>query len=112
MGTSLAGIEEVTRLLARCRVYEEFYLRPASKTINHASLKEAFVRLYGAVLEFLVGAKQYFDQSGTSRFSLSPGIRKCTSRSTGGLTPESDGRFHLIDYFRHRWRIIRARGCS
>jgi len=72
MGTSLAGIEEVTRLLARCRVYEEFYLRPEPKPINHASLEEALVKLYGAVLEFLAGVKRYFDQSRTSRFHSPP----------------------------------------
>ena len=68
METSLVGIEEITRLLARCRVYEEFYLRPEAKPINHASLKGALVKLYGAVLEFLVGVKRYFDQSRIGMF--------------------------------------------
>ena len=71
MGTSLIGFEEITRLLARCRVYEEFYLKPASKPMNHASLKEALVKLYGAVLKFLVVVKEYFDQSRTSKSRLS-----------------------------------------
>ena len=71
METSLIGFEEVTRLLVRCRVYEEFYLKPASKPVNHASLRETLVKLYGAVLKFLVGVKLYFEQSRTSRFSLS-----------------------------------------
>ena len=77
MGTSLVGIEEITRLLARCRVYEEFYLKPEAKPINYASLKEALVKLYGAVLAFLVGVKRYFDQSRTSRFSPLPTIKGC-----------------------------------
>lgn len=68
MGTSLVGFEEITRLLARCRVYEEFYLKPASRPVNYESLEETLVKLYGAVLKFLVGIKQYFDQSRTSTF--------------------------------------------
>ena len=68
MGTSLIGFEEITMLLARCRVYEEFYLKPASKPMNHSSLKEALVKLYRAVLKFLVVVKEYFDQSRTSKF--------------------------------------------
>lgn len=71
MGTSLVGFEEITRLLTRCRIYEEFYLKPALKPVNHESLKETLVKLYGAVLRFLVCVKQYFDQSPTSRFLLS-----------------------------------------
>lgn len=68
MGTSLVGFEEITRLLARCRVYEEFYLKPTSRPVNYESLEETLVKLYGAVLKFLVGIKQYFDQSRTSTF--------------------------------------------
>lgn len=67
MGTSLVGFEEITKLLARCRIYEKFYLKPASKPVNHTSLQETLVKLYGAVLKFLVGVKQYFDQSRASR---------------------------------------------
>ena len=68
MATSLIGLEEITRLLARCRVYEELYFQPAYKPVNYGSLKETLVKLYGAVLKFLVGIKQYFDQTRTSRF--------------------------------------------
>ena len=50
METSLVGFEEITRLLVRCRVYEEFYLKPESKPMNYESLKESLVKLYGAVL--------------------------------------------------------------
>ena len=68
METSLIGFEEITRLLVRCRVYEEFYLKPASKPVNQASFQETLVKLYGAVLGFLVGVKRYFDQSRASKF--------------------------------------------
>ena len=78
METSLIGFEEITRLLVRCRVYEEFYLKPTSKPVNHPSLQEALVKLYGAVLKFLIGVKRYFDQSRTSRFLLSLEIKACT----------------------------------
>lgn len=75
METSIVGLEKISRLTLRCSIYEEFYLQPASKPTNHASLEEAFVRLYSAVLKFLVNVKRCFESTAVGMFSLTPNAR-------------------------------------
>ena len=43
MGAMLIGIERVTRLFVRCTIYEELYLKPNPKTMNHSSLEETLL---------------------------------------------------------------------
>lgn len=68
MGTTLASLEEITRLLSRCRSHEAYILNPALKPVNYDGLKAALVRLYSAVLKTLASAIKYFDQSPASKF--------------------------------------------
>ncbi|KAF8540426.1 hypothetical protein BDD12DRAFT_804550 [Trichophaea hybrida] len=44
-----------------CTAYEELYLRVVPKVTTHWNLEETLTELYTAVLEFLAGAKQYFE---------------------------------------------------
>ncbi|KAF8253214.1 hypothetical protein K440DRAFT_657719 [Wilcoxina mikolae CBS 423.85] len=61
MGTVLIGVEKIAHLLVRCTAYEELYLRVVPKVTTHLNLEETLTELYTAVLEFLAGAKRYFE---------------------------------------------------
>jgi hypothetical protein len=68
MGAVLIGIETVTKLLVRCTVYEELYLKPDPKLSNHSNLEETLLGLYAAVLECLAEAKRYLQKSSASKY--------------------------------------------
>ncbi|KAF8246975.1 hypothetical protein K440DRAFT_661713 [Wilcoxina mikolae CBS 423.85] len=52
MSAVLIGLEHIGKLLVRCTVYEELYLLPNPKTLNHQSLEDCFIDLYIVALEF------------------------------------------------------------
>ncbi|KAL3475927.1 hypothetical protein BJX99DRAFT_270885 [Aspergillus californicus] len=54
------GAERITRMTARYRVIERIYASHSSAAMEQ--LAQAMVRIYGAVLEYLVRAKRYFLQ--------------------------------------------------
>ena len=63
MKAAVFGVEKITRLLVRCKVYERYYIQPDPKPSNHTSLADVLTQLYAAVLEFLASSKRVFDSS-------------------------------------------------
>ncbi|KAI0869329.1 hypothetical protein GGS24DRAFT_512177 [Hypoxylon argillaceum] len=67
MAASLAIIERVTRIIHRCRVFEELYNR---KTVHHTvieNLEAALIRLYTLVLQGLVKINKFLSKQLTAR---------------------------------------------
>jgi hypothetical protein len=71
MGALLVGVEKVTYLINRCKIYEILYLqdkqsRPVvaknleSENLELENLKSALVELYAAILQFLARANQLY----------------------------------------------------
>src|SRR5439155_20645018 len=81
MGALLIGVEKVTYLINRCKIYEILYLRgeqpgqavmdmePPMKNPESAAanLESALVTLYAAMLRFLSTANRLYDKSFGSR---------------------------------------------
>ena len=74
MGFLLTGVERLTNITNRCRIYEILYLdgiqseeteEPIKPTFDH--LSEALITLYTAVLRFLAKALRAFSKSGIRR---------------------------------------------
>jgi nucleoside-triphosphatase THEP1 len=65
----LEGLELVFNLIARYEVVERLYLRRPSRL--QKGLQEAIVRLYAAVLEFLLQANRYYRQKTVRRIAKS-----------------------------------------
>jgi SpoVK/Ycf46/Vps4 family AAA+-type ATPase len=64
-GAILEGLELVFHLITKFEVVEQLYLRKPSSV--HAQLDDCIVSLYGAILEYLLDARQYFAQKKTLR---------------------------------------------
>src|SRR5271163_2106155 len=77
MGALLIGVERVTYLISRCRIYENLYLysKQSGQAVAHlepaetsaepavANLKSALVALYAAMLRFLAMAIRLYEKS-------------------------------------------------
>jgi hypothetical protein len=61
-GMMAEGLEMVSNLIVRCRVWEELYLTKTSTTMN-AQFTHALLKLYKEILVFLGGAGKYYKQS-------------------------------------------------
>lgn len=67
MEAVLIGIERIAKLLVRCTVYEELYIRSKSKPFNHSSLQDNLLELYSGVLEFLSYTRRHLNQNSGSK---------------------------------------------
>ena len=63
MGALLVGIEIVTSLINRCKIYELLYLQNERPGQAEENLQLALVRLYTALLEFLAKARRLYQAS-------------------------------------------------
>ncbi|ETS73751.1 hypothetical protein PFICI_14697 [Pestalotiopsis fici W106-1] len=59
------GLEMITNLISRYKIFEELYLREVSKATE--LLKQAIIKLYASVLTFLAQAKRYYSQNTASK---------------------------------------------
>lgn len=59
-GTMAEGLERVSNLVVRSRIFEIVYLTEASAAKSH--LEEALVRLYVAILTYLANARRYYEK--------------------------------------------------
>jgi hypothetical protein len=75
-GAMVDGIELVSNLITRYKIFEALYLQPTTGLENEDLLKEqltkAIIRLYIAVLKYLSKARRYYGHgtAGTSISSL------------------------------------------
>jgi hypothetical protein len=60
------GVEFIARLIARYAIFESLYLQRPGSIVDR--LREALVRLYGAVLKFLSKSKAYYEQNTLGKF--------------------------------------------
>jgi hypothetical protein len=74
MRALLTGVERLTNIISRCRIYEILYLdgiqyEGAENAIHPATekLEAALIALYTAVLKFLAKARRAFNKSGIRR---------------------------------------------
>lgn len=66
MEVILIGVETIARLLLRCTIYEQLYLKSGPVLNIRRSLKIGLQKLYIAILQFLAFAKRYLDKSSPS----------------------------------------------
>ena len=69
MGALLTGVERVTYLINRCKIYELLYLREkvsapkdSPQSLAIANLEDTLIALYAAILTFLSKAGSLYDQ--------------------------------------------------
>lgn len=63
MGAVFIGVETVTKLLVRCRIYEQLYTLANPKPDAHSALEGELTELYAAILNFLVRGKKCLQKS-------------------------------------------------
>ncbi|KAL8769068.1 MAG: hypothetical protein Q9209_004854 [Squamulea sp. 1 TL-2023] len=68
-GAMTDGLEIVTCLISRCRLYEQLYLSRLSSA--RRDMESLLLRLYAAILTYLAAARQYFDKSTLRRLGAS-----------------------------------------
>lgn len=61
------GVEKMTDLLGRCRIYEELHLQMLPLDITQEKLRDTLTGLYVSVLKFLSTAYRFFKKNGISR---------------------------------------------
>ena len=66
-GHLLIGLEQVTNLISRCRVYEILYLDDTQLGQALVNLQAALIALYAAMLRFLATANLDYDKNTASR---------------------------------------------
>ncbi|RPA94670.1 hypothetical protein L873DRAFT_1700709, partial [Choiromyces venosus 120613-1] len=67
MGTALVGIELVTNIMARTRVYEVLYLSGNAELKIRQTLKAELIELYASILKFLAMTRMYLLKKGLER---------------------------------------------
>src|SRR5437764_2310934 len=67
MGALLVGIEKVTYLTNRCKIYEMLYLQGKQYGPAAENLQSALVALYAAMLRFLAHTSQLYERGFSSR---------------------------------------------
>ncbi|KAL1599675.1 hypothetical protein SLS60_007478 [Paraconiothyrium brasiliense] len=101
-GAMAEGVEYISNLVTRCAIIEELYLQGASEP--KAQLEQAIVKLYAAILEYVLKARRYYDKSTAGSTELSRVALMFADISLGRLTtglvqtPEMivEGRIHAI----------------
>lgn len=66
LSVSYLSVIQVTNLIARCAVFESLYLTSSFAITDQ--LIEAMIRLYAAILTYLVQASHYYSQRTPSKF--------------------------------------------
>lgn len=67
MGASLIGVERITSLMVKARIYEGLYLSKNCKSEIEQTLKAELIELYADMLRFLVMAKACLQKKGVGR---------------------------------------------
>lgn len=70
MEVVLIGVEAIARLVLRCTIYENLYLKSGPGLAIRPNLEAVLEELYTAILVFLAFAKRYLDKSSSSWFPL------------------------------------------
>jgi hypothetical protein len=65
MGALLIGVEKVTYLISRCKIYEILYLHDKQSGLEVKNLELALVELYAAMLQFLAKANRLYKNFST-----------------------------------------------
>ncbi|KAL8946442.1 MAG: hypothetical protein Q9222_007163 [Ikaeria aurantiellina] len=68
-GAMAESLELMARHITRCQLYEKLYLNHPS--VTHLELEEALLRLYTAILTYLVRARHYYSKSTLRRLGAS-----------------------------------------
>jgi ankyrin repeat domain-containing protein 50 len=63
MGALLVGLDTVTNLINRCKIYEILYLNDGQAGQAFSNLEIALVKLYAAMLRFLASANVLYDSN-------------------------------------------------
>lgn len=61
-GVALVGIEKISKLLFRCRIYGELYIRADPKPAVHEVLAKELTELYAEILKFLIDGKRNLEK--------------------------------------------------
>ncbi|KAL8783475.1 MAG: hypothetical protein Q9213_004612 [Squamulea squamosa] len=82
-GAMADGLEMVTCLISRCRLYEQLYLSRLSSA--RRDMESLLLRLYAAMLMYLAAARRYFDKStlrrlGASVIETSESVDACVAK--------------------------------
>ena len=67
MGEMLVGLEKVGALINRCAVYEQIFHDVDYEAVRN--LEEALLRLYVAIVRFLLEARTVYGQNGAGEYS-------------------------------------------
>ena len=67
MAALLIGVEKVSSMISRCKIYESMYLEVQSPTQSIENLKSALVDAYTIIQDYLVTAHRLYDKSATTR---------------------------------------------
>ncbi|KAI9787365.1 MAG: hypothetical protein M1816_007651 [Peltula sp. TS41687] len=67
MGDLLVGVEKVTYLVSRCKIYETLYVYSTNPSQALANLRTALVELYATILRFLALANRLYDKNTFTR---------------------------------------------
>ena len=65
------GVEHVSNLITRYAIIEKLYLRTNATEAADDQLKQAIVKLYSAVLEYLSKAARYYNRNTAGAFKSS-----------------------------------------
>jgi hypothetical protein len=66
MGILLTGVERMTDIIGRCRIYEHLFL-DKEPSLEVENLQVALIKLYALILRFLANASRSYDASTSSR---------------------------------------------
>ena len=67
METAFAGIELVTKIMARTRIYEILYLAGDAELMIRDTLKAELIKLYASILKFLAMSRRYLAENDLGR---------------------------------------------
>ena len=62
MAIVLLGVEQITKALVRCAMYEKLYVFRDPQLQNYENMSKSLVALYASILKFLAGARRYLEK--------------------------------------------------